>query len=76
MSSAIAVFKAILSSPTDVDLAKEQRRAELVKSKSEVNEPAIQRLLVHRGYLLALMAMAYSLFFFDNCWSIVNEFKT
>ena len=76
MSSTIAVFKAILSSPTDVDLAKEQRRAELVKSKSEVNEPAIQRLLVHRGYLLALMAMAYSLFFFDNCWSIVNEFKT
>jgi len=76
MLSAKTVLTARLTLPTDVDLDKETKRADLVKSESAVNEPALQRLLVHRGYLLIFMAAAYVLFFLDNCWSITTEFKT
>ena len=76
MVNAMATLKASLTSPMDVDLASESRGVEMVKGKSDANEPALQRLFVHRGRLLSLMAAAYLLFFLDNCWSIVNEFKS
>ena len=76
MVNVVATLKARLSSPVDIDLAEESRQVELLQAKTDTTEPALQRIFVHRGRLLTLMAVAYLLFFLDNCWSIANEFRT
>ena len=67
------VFKARTSFPVDLDLDKEQAHAEYLKEKYGVTEPRIQKTIIHRGFLLKLMAVFYTLFFFDNCWTITTE---
>jgi len=76
MVNVVATLKARLSSPVDIDLAEESRQVELLQAKTDTTEPALQRIFVHRERLLTLMAVAYLLFFLDNCWSIANEFRT
>ena len=70
------VFKARTSFPVDLDLDKEQAHAKYLKEKYGVTEPRIQKSIIHRGFLLKLMAVFYTLFLFDNCWTITTEFKS
>ena len=77
-SHAQNALKARFSMLTDVDLKRPEVavRADLVKNKCAAETPQLQRLLVHRSYLLALMAVMYSLQLADKIWAITAEFKT
>ena len=77
-AAVVAIAKSRATFPCDLDLDKEAKRAGVLEQKNPLvaEEPAFQRLFVHRGLPLALMASAYVLYLFDNVWTITNEFKT
>jgi len=78
MSAAISIVKSRVTFPCDVDLDKEAKRADALKeaAPTATADLRFQRLFVHRGLLLALMAFGYVLFFIDNIWSVAVEFRT
>jgi len=78
LSHAALALKARYSLLTDVDLAKPEvrARADAVEHKCAAKTPMLQRLLVHRSYLLALMAVMYTLQLADKIWALNSEFKT
>jgi hypothetical protein len=77
-SHAKHALKARFSMMTDVDLNTPEiaARAVVVKDQCAATTPQLQRLLVHRSYLLALMAVMYSLQLADKIWAVTGEFKT
>lgn len=76
MSKVLNVLKARTSFPVDLDLDRERAHADFLKENYGVSEPRIQKTLIHRGFLLKLMAVFYTLFVIDNCWTITTEFKS
>ena len=75
---ALLALKSRFSMLTDVDLAKPEvkKRAEVVEKDCAANTPLLQRLLVHRSYMLSLMAVMYTIQLAFNIWVVKEEFDT